>query len=151
MEKKFKIGFLLNKITTDQFAIIESSYKDNEEVQFNYGLNFGFDKETRIIAIFFKFNLQQEGNPFLIIEVGGHFLIEPKTWNTFFNSDSEIITIPKNFMQHLAVITIGTSRGILHTKTENTIFNKFILPTVNVTEMIKEDVVFSLKSDEPVH
>ena len=44
MEKKIKIGFLLNKITTEQFAIIESFYKDNEEVQYNFGLHFGFDK-----------------------------------------------------------------------------------------------------------
>lgn len=150
MEKKIKIGFLLNKITTEQFAIIESFYKDNEEVQYNFGLHFGFDKEARIIAVFFKFNFQQDGNPFLIIEVGGHFLIETETWSSFYNIDTEIITIPKGFIQHLSVITVGTSRGILHAKTENTIFNKFILPAVNLTEIIKEDVTFSLKAGKPV-
>ena len=35
-------------------------------------------------------------------------------------------------------MTIGTTRGILHAKTEGTCFNKYVLPTINVTEIIKE-------------
>ena len=29
------IGFFLNKITTEQFAIIESAFKNDAEIQFN--------------------------------------------------------------------------------------------------------------------
>ena len=48
-------------------------------------------------------------------------------------------------MKHLSVITVGTARGVLHAKTENTPFNKFVLPTINVTELVKEDVSFDLE------
>ncbi|WP_262906606.1 hypothetical protein [Tenacibaculum finnmarkense] len=40
------------------------------------------------------------------------------------------------------MITVGTTRGVLHSKTDNTIFNEFILPTLNVSQMITEDGEF---------
>jgi hypothetical protein len=42
----------------------------------------------------------------------------------------------------MGMITVGTCRGILHAKTENTKFNQFLIPTINVAELIKEDSVF---------
>ena len=48
-------------------------------------------------------------------------------------------------MTHLIVLTIGTVRGILHAKTEGTKYNSYILPTINVAELIKTDIVFSKK------
>jgi hypothetical protein len=55
------------------------------------------------------------------------------------------LTIPKGFLAHLAMISVGTARGILHCKTENTIFNNFVLPLVNVASMIPEDEQFELQ------
>jgi hypothetical protein len=49
-------------------------------------------------------------------------------------------------MTHLTMITVSSVRGVLHAKTEGTIFNKYLLPTLDVTEMVKEDVEFSLNS-----
>jgi hypothetical protein len=40
------------------------------------------------------------------------------------------------------MLTIGTSRGILHAKTEGTEFNKFILPTINVNQLVEKDAEF---------
>jgi len=37
-------------------------------------------------------------------------------------------------------LTVGTVRGILHTKTEGTNFNGFVIPTINVTELVTSDV-----------
>lgn len=146
MEKKVKIGFALVSITTDQFAIIEDAYTDGEEVNFTTYANFSYDREQRLLAVTARFNFEQKGNPFLLLACSCHFLIEEETQLSFLNSKKEIITVPMNFMQHLGVITIGTARGILHAKTGSTNFNKFILPTINVTEIIKEDIVFNLKN-----
>jgi len=38
------------------------------------------------------------------------------------------------------VVTVGTARGVLHNKTENTVFNRFIIPLLDATALIKEDV-----------
>lgn len=46
------------------------------------------------------------------------------------------------------MLTIGTTRGVLHSKTENTPFNSFLLPTLNVMELVKKDVVFKLEGEK---
>ena len=65
--------------------------------------------------------------------------------------ESNLLKVPKGFLSHLAVLTIGTTRGILHAKTEGNCFNKYVLPAINVTEIIKEDAIFSfvIRSDNP--
>jgi len=50
--------------------------------------------------------------------------------------------IPKGFLTHLTVLTIGTARGVLHTKLEKTGFEKYLLPTLNISDLIKEDMTF---------
>ncbi len=55
--------------------------------------------------------------------------------------------MPKDFMRQLLVITIGTARGVLHTKTENTPFNRFLLPILDATNLIKEDVELDFAKD----
>ncbi len=54
------------------------------------------------------------------------------------------MVVSKGFLAHLAMITTGTARGVLFAKTEATQFSKFIIPTLNVAEMIKEDASFDL-------
>ena len=43
-----------------------------------------------------------------------------------------------NFIRHLSAISIGTARGILHAKTENTAYNKYFLPTININELVSK-------------
>jgi hypothetical protein len=62
----------------------------------------------------------------------------------FYNADEKEIILPCGFAQHLLVLTIGTVRGILHAKTEGTAYNQYVLPTINVAEMLKEDVKFRI-------
>ena len=137
-----KIGFNLTKINTQQFAIIEDAYNsDSDEFGIEIKLGFGIDSENTAIMSSVNVQFEQNKNPFLIIEASCEFDIIDEFWKGFDINDS--ITIPKGFMAHLAMITVGTTRGVLHSKTKDTKFNEFILPTINVAEMIKEDGVFN--------
>ncbi len=146
MDKKSKnvaIGFQLKKITTEQFAVIPEAFnKNNSKIEMSIGLKFGLDKKHKMIALFMKVQFEQNKKPFIIIEIANHFNIEEKTWRSFNKTGANMI-IPKNFASHLAMLTIGTLRGALHCKIENTEFNSLILPTINVTELIKDDVVLN--------
>ncbi|MCG7501146.1 hypothetical protein MHM83_04625 [Tenacibaculum sp. Mcav3-52] len=143
--KKEKIGFVLTKITTEQFAIIESSYKEDiEDLNLKIGVKFGINIKSRKLSIIFSANFSQEDSPFLIIEIACNFEINEDTWNNFLNESSTNLTIPKEFVRHLVMITVGTTRGVLHSKTENTSFNKFLLHTINVKELVKKDVTFEV-------
>lgn len=135
------IGFQIKKINTHQFAIIDEAYNDeNDEFNLETNLGFGIDVSNSAIKSSVKVHFEQDERPFLIIEVSCEFNIDPKFWNEFNNE--EFIKIPKGFMSHLAMITVGTTRGVLHSKTENTKYNELILPTLNVSEMIKDDLEF---------
>ena len=61
------------------------------------------------------------------------------------DSEHQKLTVQKGFLQHMAVLTVGTTRGILHAKTENTPFNRYHLPTINLKDMINQDSVFQFE------
>tara|TARA_R110002051_G_C8717257_1_gene496258 strand:+ start:1330 stop:1788 length:459 start_codon:yes stop_codon:yes gene_type:complete len=145
-EEKNKIGFALKKITTEQFAIIDSAYKEGDLVDLKAGLRFGVNFENNIISVIFSTNLIQKKSPFLIVEVGCHFNITNEAWLSFYNDPKTELIVPRGFIGHLVMLTIGTTRGVLHSKTENTPFNSFLLPTLNVNELVKKDVVFKIEN-----
>lgn len=141
--KPTNIGFALIKITTEQFAIIEEGFVDKGEFQIHTNIRFAADNTHRLVGVFTSFTLASEAKPFIVVEAGCHFKIKEEDWGTMLNESKSQLTIPKGFLQHLAVLTVGTTRGILHAKTENTCFNKYHLPTINVADLIKEDNTFT--------
>lgn len=148
MSKNQSIGFSLKKITTDQFAIIESAFSKNEEVDVNVGFKFGVDQDNKYISISFSTSFLQAKSPFLVLEISCIFQITKKAWDDFSSKEKTELCIPKGFVAHIAMITVGTLRGVLHAKTENTVFNEYLLPTINVAELIKEDIRFDLEKQK---
>lgn len=140
------IEFALVKIQTTQFAVNPEVYKPKLRIQFSYGLNFNFIKDQQLVVCSLKSMFLQKEVPFLQLEVTCGFQLSPKAWKDLFNHEGTDITIPKDFAEHLGVISVGTSRGVLHSKTENTDFNKFVLPMIDVRTLIKEDISFKFKT-----
>ncbi len=136
-----EIGFRLEKIATNQFAIIENVYDDaDKDINLNMSFQFGTSSDLPAVKSVIKIQFEQAEKPFLIIEVACEYSVEESKWTEF--TKGKKIVIPKDFLTHLMVLTIGTTRGVLHAKTENTIFNDLILPTLNVSEIISEDGEF---------
>jgi len=96
--------------------------------------------------VIFSTSLIQKKSPFLIVEVGCHFNITTEAWTSFYNESRTELIVSRGFIGHLVMLTIGTTRGVLHSKTENTPFNSFLLPTLNVNELVKKDVVFKVEN-----
>ncbi len=145
MKKKEEapIGFRLVRIKTEQFAMFPEIYDPkNEQIGMSLGLRFGIDSTKRIIAVLFLVQYEQEKSPFLVLEISNHYQIETKGWKNLEKTEEGII-IPKNLATHLVMLTVGTLRGALHCKVEGTEFNQFILPTIDVTQMVTEDVVLN--------
>ena len=78
----------------------------------------------------------------IIIDVSCQFLINPADWEILREPESGRVILPRDLGIHLAMLVVGTLRGILHVKTENTIFNSFIFPPINLLELVPSDVVF---------
>lgn len=147
MKTNNPISFSIDGIKTEQFAILEENYHEKKSVDFETGIQFKIDAESKFIASVVRISFNQGKKSFLKIDVSCHFKIDDQSWNTFINKKQLILTIPKGFLAHMAMITVGTLRGILFTKTEGTVFNKFIIPTIDVASMIEKDETFSLKDD----
>lgn len=146
MDKKtVNIGFGLSKITTEQFAIIENNLVEPSEININMNFRFAADDEKKLVGVFVTFTFESNKKQFIIVEAGCHFSIAPDSWETMMKPETNELKVPKGFLQHMAVITVGTTRGILHAKTENTCFNKYHLPTINVANIIKEDSIFKFE------
>lgn len=137
------VGFILNSIKTEQYAIIEDAYSEKRKTNFKAGVQFKVNRKNRQVGVYVTFSFEQNKKVFLTIQVSGHFAIKPSSWEESCTKDK--IIFPKKFMTHLAMLVIGTARGVLHAKTEGTFFNKFLVPTINVIELVKENVEFILE------
>lgn len=138
-----KISFSIIQIATEQFATIPDALNEALPSQIQHELTFGFDKENKRIYVrkLARFR-HTEGSPFMIIAVACWFAINPPDWDELIVPESDKIVLPKDFATHLAMLVVGTMRGILYTKTENTNFNQFILPPVDVTALVPADITF---------
>lgn len=139
------IGFALLGIKTEQFAIFEDNYVAKKETGLSTKLQFKLDQKNKQVGVFIEFEFLQGKKTFLKIQVSCHFKIEDNSWKTLI--DNENVKIPKGFLAHLSMITTGTTRGVLFAKTEATPFSKFIIPTINVAEMVKEDALFEISEE----
>lgn len=138
------IKFALRKITTLQFATVDSVQVQLDTINLNYGFGFGLNEENKIVGCSVKFEFFSNSNLFIVINVLCDFAIEPESWESFIDKEKNVMVLPISIATHLATLTVGTARGILHAKTENTDFNKYFIPTINVTDSLKEDVVIPL-------
>ncbi len=143
-----KVSFKLVGITTDEFAILGDQYREGEEVRILPELSFGLDPEKRGVVAYVNIRLEQSERPFLKLQCSSYFEIEAEAWETFKTEDGKGFELPKGFARHLGVLAVGTSRGVLHAKTENTPYNRFFLPTVDLTGVIEEAMVFEWNDGE---
>jgi len=143
--KEKSVGFALQRIQTEQFAVIESAFIDMEIIQISAGTQFGIDETNKIVGCGARFEFLINNIAFLIVHVRCDFAIEEQAWKDFVNEDKTAMHFPKGFLCHLSVLTIGTTRGVLHAKTENTKYNQFFIPTVNANELVLNDLDFPLE------
>ncbi|MDP1814108.1 MAG: hypothetical protein Q8K92_06630 [Leadbetterella sp.] len=143
--KKGNILFNLDSIKTEQFAVFPENYSEDGEVKFNTSIEFKIEVEKKIIGAYLDFSFEQNNKPFLKITSGCNFEIEYTSWNQI--TKDNVIKIDKETLRNLASLSIGTVRGILHEKTNNSkylSFNKFIIPPINLGEMIPNDATIEL-------
>ena len=130
--------FRMFRINVAQFATLTKELPTGE-LGFNVELSYKYANEGRIIACSTKFDFTSKSEKVLVIEVVCEFEIADEDWATFTQGDT--IVIPKDLLKFFAVHTIGTTRGIMYCKTENTSFSKIIIPPLNIAEMVQGDMI----------
>lgn len=139
------LQFQLVKIDAPQFAIINDGEFSNP-LQINFELNFAVDNSFTSIKNALKIVFLNSSEPVMQLVVECYYAISKESWQEMTQQDNTII-VPVGFLQHLATITVGTARGVLFAKTVGTNLDKYVLPLVNVTEMVKNDMVIKPQSE----
>lgn len=135
------LSFKLIKINTEQFAIIEDNY-NADDTNINIGLEakLGVDMDNATLKISLKFKVNQSNYPFIIIEVSCEFEISELS---MIQKENKLI-IPKEKVINLMEFVTNTARGVLHAKTENSNFNQYVIPKIDIEEFVSEEAIFEL-------
>ncbi len=140
------IPFRLINITTEQFAVFQENYEIGDyEFSIDLNTNISISSDQKIVGVFTKYSFSQKNGIVLVLECACHFKINEEYWESQINDES--LTLEKGLLTHFLVLTVGTSRGVLHAKKPKWI-EKIILPTLSVASLIKEDMLFDLKGEE---
>ena len=143
-KKELTYKFEIQEIQTVEFATLTKSIDPDKIIRLDSNLQFGIYPEVNGIVCEITIELYEEEKMILKLVTNCNFIVENNSWEKLKTEENKI-SLPKGFLSHLATISMGTTRGILHTKTENTIFNHFTLPLINVKEMIQEDQPFEIE------
>lgn len=131
------VRFRMFKINVCQFAILADGPSENVSIENKMGLD--FSKENRNIRINVEFNFSDGTKSLMLLKMNCEFNIHKDDWDSFTKDDTT--TIPKSLIDFLIVQTIGTARGVLHCKTEGSPFNYIVLPPMDVSHMVKDDIM----------
>lgn len=144
--KETVVPFALIGISTEEFATLKSNYNsDEDELQIGLDIEVRTNPNSHAVGIFTRFEFIQKSQPIMVIQCACHFSLDTTYWDS--QIEGESITLTKSLLTHLLVLTVGTARGIIHAK-KPTWMEGVLLPTFNVSDYIKEDMIFSLQSDQ---
>lgn len=131
----------LTRVSTEQFATIFEPTTDECDIDTNIDVAVMYD--THSFAIRIKLSFLHNESVFMRIEVAYYFEISPECWAELSNGGTADVVVPKDFMKHLVFISLNTTRGVLHSKTENTPFNQFTIPLIDQNEISGGDLIMA--------
>ncbi len=136
-EQPVNINFRLVNITTEDFKKNEIE-KENGTLDLNFDFQFGVNHEKNMVKAISKFKFLLDKEEVMEIAVSCEFEFEPTGWQYFVKNDQ--IVLPKALLHELAMFTMNTTRGVLHTKTEGHKYNRLFIPMIG-GEFIKQDLI----------
>jgi hypothetical protein len=149
MAEKKSIPFRLVEIETTQFAVMENFYKDDCDVNLVVSVPISAIDENHLIDVSLNIQFKCEDVPFIILEVKLQFDVEPESFNSLFvtKRKKKSLVIPMGLSRHLGTLAVGTARGILHEKLNKTRLKDFILPTIDLTKILDDDIILDKKEE----
>jgi len=134
--------FHLKRIVTNQFGTFSDNSPFDKELNISAGLTFSTTAQLKIISCAFQYQMLAADHPYILLEITCEFGIRESSWTQLTNSGK--LVLPVGFEKHIGVITTGTTRVVLHAKTESTLFNQYPMPLINIHQILKEDIIFEI-------
>lgn len=138
------IKYALRGTSIEQFATLFMPQSDEIELGISVPIKTNYDEHTFAVGANIRF--VEKGNPFLVVEVFCHYVIEGQTWEGLSDSSKRDVVLPRELVDALARVAVSTARGVICARTENTPFSKFFLPIVEVGNPQGEDLIIPRES-----
>ncbi|MDE6277926.1 MAG: hypothetical protein K2M06_07455 [Muribaculaceae bacterium] len=124
------VEYSLRGVSIEQFATIFEP--EGENIEFNLTIPLKANYRDRMLAVGANIQFSEDGKTFLVAEAFCHFEIREECWQELSEGNTRDVVIPKDLMDVLSRIAVGTLRGVLSAKTDNTPFSKFYLPIIKI-------------------
>jgi len=123
-----------------QLPVPAEEVEFGKNLLFGLGINMGFDfnKELLKLKLLINYNLPEQNFEVLSIEVEIIFHIKNLSAAVRKDKKTNRVDIKDDLLSTLLGVLIGTSRGILSTKTKGTPLAKFPLPIINVKDVLSQ-------------
>jgi hypothetical protein len=130
------IEFQLIKTENKQFVCFPEKVTQGS-LNINTTFQFGVanDRSNIKCDLLLKFNQGEE--LVLLCEIICYFSVKPESWDEMKTDNG--YSVPVFFLQHMANVVVGLTRGVIFAKSEGTVFQSHVIPLMNLTEIIKED------------
>lgn len=138
--KQIQIDYRLAKISTALFETKENGLNDDEG-EFQTEVQFSYNDSQHTLCCRINVNLTQEKQLIMSSILDCFFEITPDSIEKM--KHDENIVIPAQILIQFASLGYGTMRGVIHSKTEGTDFNRFILPPMYFHTIIRNDFVIN--------
>lgn len=135
------IAFYMSQIKIEQFAVLIDEIPEDLRVNVSFSVQVSDDyKSVRMLT---QIRYTQEETVHLMLDLACIFSMAEESIKNL--TKNKKIVLPRGFLVHMAIHTIGTARGVLHCKTEGKKMNFLVLPPINVDSMFSEDLEFVME------
>lgn len=138
-----ELGFNLREIKIEQFATFSEYLNNTQAVNVGHAFEFMLLSPVQQLGVFATFTFVQDSTVIMKLQVSCHFGIAPPAWQSFWQGEQVIF--PKDFVTNLASITTGVARGVLVAKTEHNILSKYLIPLLDITNIITHNLHFDIR------
>ena len=136
------IAYRIVHISTEQFAIFSENFTIGKQVQINTNCGYNLRSDWSQLINIIKVQFLQDDKLLMVIELTCYYDIEPEEVSAI----KQEAKIPVDVLKYVGSISIGITRGVIHTKTEGTVLNPVVLPPVNLDELVKKDLNIPIRS-----
>lgn len=126
-----------------EYAFFEENYDDSvKQFQLHSSLGFTFNADSNVLNCLCGVKIMQENLPILKSSVSFDYAIAEETIASL--RKSKKLIFPKSLLTYFGTNALGALRGVIMAKLETSQF-KFILPPVNLNDIIEDDLTIEIK------
>ncbi|MFY8161355.1 MAG: hypothetical protein ACOVNU_08485 [Candidatus Kapaibacteriota bacterium] len=137
-----KLAYQIIAIKTEQFSYSDNYILTGDEIKIGNQFNFKVDTMHKQFSVTYKCDYYQNVENIIQLEVTCYFTFDINSWESLTNYKKKKIIFSLQLLRQLGAITVGITRGVLHTNIAHTKYGHLFLPLLNIEDMIKDIVEF---------